>query len=137
MTTDNRPPTIDQKRHLRKFGLVMSVPFVLLGAFLFYKGRPAAPYLLAPGVLLVVFGLVWPLALGPVEKGWMWLAGKLQIVSTTVILSVVFYLIVTPIGLFMRIRGKDLLKMRRPDDQESFWVPADKEGSAVRYRKPY
>jgi hypothetical protein len=129
--------TTDQRRHLRKFGLIMSVPFVLLSAFLFYKGRPAAPYFLVPGALLALFGLVWPLALGPVEKGWMWFAGKLQIVSTTIILSVAFYLIVTPIGLFMRITGRDLLKIRRHDEQESFWLPADKEGSATRYKKPY
>jgi hypothetical protein len=126
----------EQKKHFRKFGVVTSVPFLLLAGFLFYKGRPAAPYVLAPGALLAAFGLLWPSALGPVEKGWMWLAGKLQIVSTTIILSIAYYLLITPIGLFMRLRGRDQLELRR-NSGDSYWKASDREGSAARTSKPY
>lgn len=125
-----------RKRHLRKFGLIMSVPFLILSGFLFYKGRPAAPYLLAPGVLLAVLGLLRPGLLDPVEKGWMWFAGKLQIVSTTIILSAAYYLVLTPTGLVMRLFGRDALHLRKKD-RETYWVPADKDGSANRPMKPY
>ena len=127
---------LDRKKHLRKFGLVTSVPFLLLAGFLYYKGRPAAPYILAPGLLLAIFGAILPLALGPVEKWWMWFAGKLQIVTTTIILSVAYFLILTPIGLFMRLRGRDALELRR-NDGGSYWKPSDTEGSAARPNKPY
>jgi hypothetical protein len=133
LTIDHRPSTID---HLRKFGLVTSVPFLLLSGFLYYKGRPAAPYFLAPGLFLAVFGLIWPSFLGPVEKGWMWFAGKLQIVTTTIILSIAYYLLITPIALFMRLRGRDELELRR-NEGGSYWKEHDREGSASRPMKPY
>jgi hypothetical protein len=126
----------ERKKHLRKFGLVMSVPFLVLAGFLFWKGRPAFPYVLAPGALFLLSGLVWPTVLGPVEKGWMWIAMKLQIVMTTVILSLAYFLILTPIALVGRLRGRDALRLRKKDGG-TYWVPADREGSAVRPRKPY
>lgn len=126
----------ERKKHLRKFGLVMSVPFLVLAGFLFYKERPAAPYVLAPGALFLLSGLAWPTILGPVEKGWMWIAMKLQIVMTTLILSLAYFLIMTPIALVGRLRGRDALRLRKKDGG-TYWVPADREGSAVRPRKPY
>ena len=124
------------RKHLRKFGLVTSIPFLLLGAWLLYKGRPAAPYVLAPGILLSLFGLVIPSALRPVEKGWMWFALKLQIVTTTIILSVAYFLILTPIAIVMRLRGRDALQLKRKEGG-SYWLDADSEGSASRHTKPY
>ena len=129
-------PEAERKKHLRKFGLVTSVPLLVLAGFLFYKGRPAAPYFAAPGLLLAIFGLIKPQLLGPVERWWMWFAGKLQIVTTTIILSVVYFVILTPIGLFMRMRGRDPLELRR-NDGGSYWKAHDKEGSASRPTKPY
>ncbi len=130
MSNDHR------KKHLRKFGLVTSIPLLVLAAFLYYKGRPAAPYFLGPGLFLAGFGLVLPQFLGPVERGWMWVAGKLQIVTTTIILSVVYFVILTPIGLFMRLRGRDVLELRR-NGGGSYWKEPDRKGSALRPTKPY
>lgn len=121
---------------LRKFGLVVSVPFLLLGAYLAWKGRPAAPYFLAPGGFLVFFGLVYPAALGPVEKGWMWVAGKLSIVSTAIILTAAYFLLITPIGVVMRIMGRDELRMKRTR-HDSYWIKVEENGSASRPYKPY
>ena len=112
------------------------MPFLVLAGFLYYKGRPAAPYILAPGLLLAVFGAILPQALGPVEKGWMWFAGKLQIVTTTIILSAAYFVIMTPIGLFMRLRGRDPLELRK-NDGGSYWKAHDAAGSASRPTKPY
>ena len=109
---------------------------MLLAGFLYYKGRPAAPYFVAPGLFLAIFGAFLPEMLGPVEKGWMWFAGKLQIVTTTIILSVAYFVIMTPIGLFMRLRGRDALELRR-NEGGSYWKAHDKEGSASRPTKPY
>ena len=47
-------------RDLRKFGLVVGDVFLLLGGWSLFRNKPAGPYFLTPGVLLVVFGLVAP-----------------------------------------------------------------------------
>jgi hypothetical protein len=128
--------TDERRKHLRKFGLVMSVPLLVLAGFLFYKGRPAAPYFLVPGLLFLGTGLLWPALLGPVERGWMWFALKLQIVTTTIILSLAYYLLITPIALVGRIRGRDALKLKRRES-DTYWIDSDQDGSASRPYKPY
>jgi hypothetical protein len=50
-------------RDLRKFGLVVGGVFLLLGGWFLFRNKPAGPYFLTPGVLLVVFGLVAPRSL--------------------------------------------------------------------------
>ena len=53
-------PLWTRTRDLRKFGLVVGDVFLLLGGWSLFRNKPAGPYFLTPGVLLVVFGLVAP-----------------------------------------------------------------------------
>ncbi len=123
---------------LRKFGLVMTVPLALIGGVLLWKGRMLAAWiLLGLGLFFLLSGLLFPRLLGPIEKAWMWLAEIIGAVMTRVILTIVFYLVLTPIGLFMRLRGRDLLKMKLDPNADSYWEPVDPEGPATRPDKPY
>jgi len=56
---------------------------------------------------------------------------------THVILGLTFFLVVTPLGLLLRLMGKDLLQISKAARKTSYWTPLDKEGSAVRVDKPY
>jgi hypothetical protein len=58
-------------------------------------------------------------------------------VITYVVLCVAFYLVITPIGLLLRVMGKDLLEKKVPSDQESYWVAVEADGPATRPEKPY
>ncbi len=123
---------------LRKYGLTMAVPLLFIAAILFWKGKPSAPYFLALSVLSAVLGLTLPRALKQVYIAWMAFAYYLSFVMTYVILTVFFYLIMTPVGLVMRAAGKDLLSRKFPDGRESFWIPAHKYDDDIeRYSKPY
>ena len=61
-------------RDLRKFGLVVGDVFLLLGGWSLFRNKPAGPYFLTPGVLLVLFGFVAPSALEIVYIAWRSLA---------------------------------------------------------------
>ena len=109
-------------RELRKFGLVVGGVFALLAAYFYWRTKPYAPYFLIPACPLLVLGAVWPRSLKWVYLAWMILALVLGLVVSTILLTLFFYLVVTPIGLFARIVGKDFLSLRLRPDAESYWI---------------
>ena len=115
---------------LRKFGLTVGAAFLVFGVIrsYFHFGNGAI-VLFGIGGVLSAFGIVFPTALGPVEKAWMALAQALAFINTRIILSVLFYLMFTPIGLVTRM-FKDPLNRRLHDGNMSYWIrrqpkPAD------------
>jgi len=113
-------------RAQRDFGLLVGAILAVLGGWWIYREKfaPVRPWFLGVGVVLVVLGAVWPRALVGPYKAWMGLAEGLSKVVTTLVLSIVFFFIVTPIGVFKRLRGWDPLERRAPR-RDSYWKPYD------------
>src|SRR5687768_2223629 len=88
----------------REFGLVVGAVFVLFGGWWLYRGKflPVAQVMSALGALLILLALLWPRALVLPCRAWMLLAEALSFVSTRIILALVFFLVLTPIGLVKR-----------------------------------
>lgn len=122
---------------LRKFGVVMMAPLLLIGGLLYWRGRAAAPWMLGIGALFGVLALVAPGVLRPVERGWMEFARRLSVVTTFILLSVSYFLVFTPLGVILRLLGKDRLDLRTDRERTSYWIATDPAGSASRPDKPY
>jgi hypothetical protein len=122
-------------RDLRKFGLLVGGVFALIGGWLLFRHKAAWPYLLAPGALLVVLGLLAPRSLKLPYRAWMGMAFLLGSVVSTAILTVFYFLVVTPIGLLARVLGKDFLSLKMDSAAASYWVLRDR--SVVRARAEY
>jgi len=107
----------------REFGLLVGAVFSLLGAWWFYRGKFAtAAYIVTiTGAVLIVLGAAIPRLLIVPRKFWMKLAEALSFVSSRIILAIVFFLVLTPIGLIKRAMGWDPLE-RRAGSRESFWT---------------
>ena len=108
----------------REFGLVVGGISILLAAWWFYRDKfgAARPAMFIVGGMLVVLALIWPRALVWPNKAWMLLAEGLSFVTTRVILAIVFFLVVTPIGVVKRVFGWDPLN-RRNAGGGSYWRP--------------
>ena len=108
----------------KEFGLIVGGVFVLLGAWWLYRGKffNAAYVFICLGLVLVVFGVVAPRLLIVPRKLWMKLAEGLSYVSSRIILAIVFFLVLTPIGVIKRALGWDPLQ-RRSGSRDSFWQP--------------
>ena len=126
-----------ESQRLRKFGIVMAVFFGLFGALFVWRGREWGEYVLYVSGFFLVAGLVVPRLLAPIEKAWMAFARVLQVVMTTLILTLTFFLVMTPMGLFLRLTGKDLLGMEGDPTMDTYWVPVEEDGPASRPDKPY
>src|ERR1051325_3567584 len=107
---------------LRKFGLTVGLAFVVLGTISWWRGHEIPPRVLwTLGTLLVVPGALFPGVLGPVQRAWMAFAMVLGHVNTRIILTVLYYLVMTPVGFVMR-RFHDPLNRSLRDDSPSQWV---------------
>ena len=107
---------------LRKFGLTVGGVFLLLGTISWYRGHTLAPRALwGLGVALGVPGLLAPAVLQPVQKAWMRMATVLGEVNARIILTVLFFLVVTPIGFLMRLFG-DPLRRSLAKGGASTWI---------------
>ena len=120
--------TIPTKRHPfwaeRQFGRGVGPILAVIGGWLTWRGgfTPATSVVLGGGVLLLVLAIVSPRLLVWLNRGWMRLAEGLSFLSTRLVLGIVFFLAVTPIGTFKRLTGWDPLGRRR-QPQESYWTP--------------
>lgn len=123
----------------REFGLIVGGVLLLLSSWWLYRGKfhSLTPITLSLGALLALLGLIFPRALVWPNKAWMGLAEVLSFVSTRIILAVVFFLIVTPIGLVKRLFGWDPLN-RRAAPSESYWRPySDRQRNPRHYEKMF
>ena len=123
----------------REFGLIVGGIFLLLSAWWLYRGKfdDVREVATGLGAVLVILGLVFPRALYWPNKAWMALAEVLSYVSTRVILAIVFYLVITPIGLIKRLTGWDPLN-RRASAAESYWRPySERQSNPRHYEKMF
>lgn len=112
---------------LRKFGLTVGAAFLVLGAISWWRGHELPPRIMwTVAGLLMVPGALAPALLRPVHRGWMALALVLGHVNTRIILTALFYLVFTPIGLIMRL-FRDPLNRSLRDHSDTQWIKRDLE----------
>ena len=113
-------------KEVKKFGFILTAFLLIVGTVSYFKGHETRAFVLwgidAVVLLLNVFYLP---AMKPIYVAAMKMAGVLGYINTKIILSVVYYLIFTPIGIFLKIMGKDLLDEKIDTNQVSYWI--DKE----------
>lgn len=126
-------------RALRQFSAAWLVFLVAWGA---YWGlvRHQAGLGLGLGVLgagVGVAGLAWPPCVRWLYVAAMALAFPVGWVVSLLLLAVMYFLIITPVALYFRLRGRDLLGLRPQPGRESFWVPKQMPDDIRRYFKQY
>jgi len=116
---------------LRKFGLLVGAIFCGIGLWpAVVRGGGPRSWALGLGALLIVAGLIAPRSLGPAHRLWMAAGEVLGWINTRIILGVVFYCIITPMGLVRRLVHRDPLGRASDPSAESYRVPkAPRPGS--------
>lgn len=112
----------------RRFGLTVGAAFWVIAAISLWRGHEIPPLILgALGSALVVGGLVVPGRMGPVYDRWMAFAVAISKVTTPIFMGVVYYLVLTPTGLIMRLFGHRPLEAESDDD--GFWVQREPDAT--------
>lgn len=109
-------------KELRSFGLTVGAVCTLIAFWIAWRHQQLPVWLLILGGALMGGGLAAPRILKPFQKAWMILALCLGAVVSRIILVILFYVVVTPIGLMTRALGKDFLDRRFGTASQSYWV---------------
>jgi polyferredoxin len=117
----------ESKEDLRKFGYTVGIALIIVSGLLFWFEKENYIYFAIPGLLLILSGLVIPQLLKPLNKIWMTFAILLGWVMTRVILAILFYLAITPIGFIARLARKDFLDLKIDKSRESYWVKRERK----------
>jgi hypothetical protein len=111
-----------ETKEIRNFGLLFAALGVFAGAFMVWKENHNSWVAFSLAGIFLLTGLLLPRVLGPFYRVWMRFAALLAWVNTRVLLTVFFFVVLTPIALMMKLFGKDLLNQKVEKSAESYWV---------------
>jgi small basic protein len=111
-----------EKSDLRKFGITIGIVLCLLSGLLWWKGRDTYLIFSVIAAAFLLTGIVVPAILKPLQKVWMTIAVVMGWFMTRVILSVLFYVVFTSIGIMSRLLGKKFLDIDFREKKESYWI---------------
>jgi predicted membrane metal-binding protein len=112
----------------RSFGLTFAAVGVIAALWPLLHGGPPRVWLLAVAVGLVVISLFAAWTLRPLNRLWSRLGLLLNRVVSPIVLGVIFYAVVTPVGFVLRARGRDLLRLRFDQTAPSYWIVREPPG---------
>ncbi len=111
-------------KDIRSFGITIGIILFIISAIIFYYDKSSHQIIAYIGGGFISLGIIIPILLKPIYILWMTFAVILGWVMTRVILSVVFYIIITPIGIITRLLGNDFLKLKI-NKVDSYWNNRD------------
>lgn len=122
-------------RKLRVFGIgLLALTAILAGAH-YRRGQPGpAPAALGLGAALGVVTLAFPAIGLRIYKAWMCVAFAIGTTLSTAMLLVLYYLMLTPLGLIFRLLGRDALRLKRPP-LGSYWIPLEAREDKTYYER--
>ena len=122
----------EQKQHFtvksgseRSFGIVFAIVFLLIGIYPLTDGSEIRLWSLIIAFIFFVLAYVAPQYLSVPNKLWTKLGFLLGAVVTPIVMALVYYSTVVPIGMFMKLLGKDLLNKKIDSSAKTYWIERD------------
>jgi hypothetical protein len=114
-------------REGRKFAFTVGIAFLVFGGISLWRGHELAPRIMwGLGGLLLLAGIAIPTRLGLIHGWWMALGNAIGKVMQPVVISIMYFVVITPVGFVLRLLGRNPL--RHPERDGGFWMPAASEG---------
>tara|TARA_B100000941_G_scaffold286030_1_gene258962 strand:+ start:949 stop:1326 length:378 start_codon:yes stop_codon:yes gene_type:complete len=114
-----------EKSSNRSFGIIFFIVFLLISVWPIMDGQEPRVWSLIISLIFLILGILNSKILTPFNLAWIKLGEILGRFIAPVVMAVIYFLIVTPIGLFMRIIGKDLLNIKFSQNS-SYWIKREK-----------
>ncbi len=114
----------------RAFGLVFGTVFTIAGLWPLIAGGPVRIWALGLAIAFLLAATAYPRILAPLNRIWTRLGRFLHRIANFVMLTLMFYLVITPTGLALRLLGKDPLRLRFEPGVRSYWIERRPPGPA-------
>ena len=115
----------------RNFGIVFFIVFLIIALWPVLKQNEIRIWSLIISFIFFVLGLINSKLLTPLNKLWFKFGILLGNIISPIVMGIVFFLVVTPTGLVMRIFRKDILKLKK-NSRDSYWINKDNTNSSMR-----
>ena len=116
----------------RSFGLVFFVVFLIVGLWPLKSGEDIRIWSLALSIIFFSLGILNSKLLTPLNKLWFKFGILLGSIVSPIVMGIVFFLVVTPTSIIMRLLGKDLLKKNKIKSASTYWIKRDKQHSTMK-----
>ena len=116
-----------KKSSNRSFGILFFLVFLGFGLWPLAKEMSPNIYLIIISVIFLILGLLNSKLLSPLNNLWIKFGEILGKVIAPIVMAVVYFLILTPISLLVRLFGKDLIEMKFNNNVKSYWIKRKKD----------
>ena len=106
----------------RSFGLLLAAAFLIIAGLSYWSHGRAYPYWGMSGAAILAISLAMPRVLAPLKRLWLKLGRLLHVIVSPLMLCAVYLLVFIPVGVIIRLFGKDLLAMKRDPAATSYWI---------------
>ena len=121
------------KSDIQKFGYTIATILLIVAGFIFFEGKESYQYLIVISSIFFCFGLITPILLKPLYIIWMVLAVILGWFMSRLTLIILFYFILTPIGLVGKLFGQNFLGNNFNSSAKSYWNLRDSKSEINQY----
>ena len=115
----------------KSFGIVFSIFFSLIAIYVFYKFEKINYTLIFLSILFLVLGLRNSKILTPLNILWLKFGFLLGKFISPIVIGIIFFVVVTPTGLIMKLFKKDLLRLKK-SKSNSYWIKRSNEGTNMK-----
>lgn len=115
------------KENNKSFGILFFVVFLLIGLWPITKGQSPRIIFFPFALFFLIFGLMNSKVLSPLNNLWIKLGEFLGLIIAPIVMGLVYFVILTPLSLLIRLFGKDLLKIKFLKKTNSYWIKREKD----------
>ena len=110
----------------KSFGLLFFAVFLIIGLWPLKNGENLNIYFITASVVFLILGLLNSKLLTPLNKSWIKLGEILGIIIAPIVMALVYFVILTPVSLIVRMFGKDLLNLKFLKEKDTYWIKRKK-----------
>ena len=115
----------------RSFGILFSIVFAIIAFWPTISGDPLRLWSIPISIIFLVLGLLNSKLLNPLNIVWVKFGELLGKIIAPLVMAIIYFIIVTPIGLFMRLIGKDLLNLKF-SKANTYWIKREKKVGSMK-----
>tara|TARA_Y100000992_G_C21019052_1_gene374833 strand:+ start:63 stop:446 length:384 start_codon:yes stop_codon:yes gene_type:complete len=122
----------NKKSNNRSFGILFFIVFLILGLYPTLKGNSPNIYLISISIPFIILGIINSKILTPLSNAWIKLGEILGIIIAPIVMAIIYFFILTPISLIVRIFGKDLLSIKFNKQVNTYWINRKKNINSMK-----
>ena len=115
----------------RNFGIVFSIVFLIIAIWPILNQNEIRIWSMIISLIFLILGLINSKLLSPLNKAWFKFGLILGSVIAPIVMGIVFFLVVTPTGLIMKVLGKDILGLKR-NKNNTYWLEKDNSNNNLK-----